>query len=115
MQCRWMLYLERDDDLHLLAGIPARWIVSGKPICLDGVASYFGRMELRVEKRPDSNTVEADVNIENNLKPLKNIFIRIPHPDGKKPRKVIGGLYDGESGKIAIEHSKGIGKITVVF
>ena len=115
MQCRWMLYLERDNDLYLLSGIPARWIVPEKSICLDGVASYFGRMELRVEKRSDSDTVEAAVNVENDLQPLEDIFIRIPHPDGKKPRKVIGGFYDDESGKIAIEHANGIGKIAVFF
>jgi hypothetical protein len=49
MQTRWMLWLEEGQTLKLLPAVPRAWLADGKCIELKDVASYFGKIDLRVE------------------------------------------------------------------
>ena len=42
MQTRWMLWMEKEDTLNLLPGIPRAWFEEGKRIELENIATYFG-------------------------------------------------------------------------
>ncbi|MGH8017351.1 MAG: hypothetical protein ACREIA_03535 [Opitutaceae bacterium] len=82
METRWMLYLEQEQTLKLLAGIPRRWLEDGKAITLDRVSSFFGQLSLDVRSRLSEGVIEANIACPDD---------RMPHPDGHKPRSVIGG------------------------
>lgn len=93
METRWILYMEREDTLHLLRVIPRAWMADGKSIELDGVRSYFGALTLQADSRLSEGYIEASVRCDRERKPAC-LTIRLPHPDGKRPVKVSGGSYD---------------------
>jgi hypothetical protein len=102
MQTRWMLYLEQGDALHLLPGIPRAWLVDGQRIELDRVATYFGPVSFRVQSILAEGRIEAAVHCASDRQPAR-VRIRLPHPDGRRPREVRGGSYDAANEVVEVE------------
>jgi len=114
METRWMLYLERGKDLHLLAGIPRTYLEDGKQIVLKNVASYFGPLSLTVTSKTGDGNIEARVECLSERKPGR-VELRIPHPVGLKAKKVNGGAYDSEAERVMIERFSGSAEVTLHF
>lgn len=114
MQTRWMLWLEQGDALHLLSAIPRAWLVDGKKIRLNRVASYFGPLSLTVESQLARNRISVQVECSGKRKP-KTVMVRLPHPEGRKAVKVEGGVYDAASETLRITPFKGKAALTVCF
>ena len=93
MQTRWMLYLEEGKTLKLLSGVPRAWLENGKTISLENVASYFGPLSFQVKSTVEKGFIEATIDCTTDRKP-KDVIVRLPHPSGRKPVKVSGGVYD---------------------
>jgi hypothetical protein len=114
METRWMLYLEDDKSLKLLSGVPRRWLEDGKKIELKNVATYFGPLTLLLNSQLNKGFVEATINCTNDRKP-QEVIIRIPHPEGRKPVNVNGGIYDDESESVIIKSFTGQANVRVEF
>ena len=83
MQTRWMLYLEEGSSLRLLAGIPRAWLKDGKQITIEGMASYFGKLYLRVDSQVGKGMINASIEVRGNKRLLERVVLRLPHPAGK--------------------------------
>ncbi|HUU43100.1 MAG TPA: hypothetical protein VMX57_04935, partial [Planctomycetota bacterium] len=114
MQTRWMLWMEEDDTLRLLAGIPRKWMENGERIELENVASYFGRLDLRVASHVSKGRIEATVKVDSDRLP-KRVTLRLPHPDGKRATHAIGGVYDPDTETVRIDAFAGAAKIVLAF
>ena len=101
MESRWMLYMEQRDTLHLLRTIPRAWLQDGKTIELDGVRSYFGALTLRVDSRLSEGYIGASLRLDDRRKP-SCVTLRLPHPQGRQPVRVIGGTYDPVTESVTI-------------
>jgi hypothetical protein len=115
MQTRWMLWLEQDRTLKLLAGIPRRWMDDGKSIALRRVASYFGPLDLQVVSHVDTGVIEASITLHDKKRLPGSITLRLPHPDGRKATGVIGGTYDPETETVTIARFSGKAEVHLVF
>jgi hypothetical protein len=93
MQSRWMLYMEEGDTLKMLRGIPRAWLSDGEQIMINNAATYFGPVNLEVSSGTGEGFIEGMVSCRSNRLPY-SLVIRIPHPERKKPVKVMGGRYD---------------------
>ncbi len=114
METRWMLYLEQDETLMLLRGIPRNYLMNGKRIELDRVVSYFGPFSLRVESNLDRGRIEANIECTSDRRPAR-VELRLPHPEQKRPSGVEGGSYDPERETVVIESFSGRAKVVLVF
>jgi len=110
----WMLYLEDNQSLKLLPGVPREWLEDGKKIELQNVSTYFGPLNLLVNSQLNNGFVEATITCTNDRKP-KEVSIRIPHPEGKKPVKVTGGVYEAESESVVVKTFSGKANIRVEY
>lgn len=114
MQTRWMLYLEEGKTLKLLSGIPRKWMEDGKIIEVNNVSSYFGTLSFDVSSHLNKGYIEATIDCNSDRKP-ESIVIRIPHPDSKKPVKVIGGIYDFNTETITVKSFIGNANVRVEY
>lgn len=103
MQARWMLYLEEDDTLRLLPGVPRAWLQAGKSIVLDRVSSYFGPVTLEVHSRLDQGQIVATVECLASDRRPRRVALRLPHPAAIAPARVDGGEYDRASETVLVE------------
>jgi hypothetical protein len=110
MQTRWMLWMEEADKgvLNLMPGVPRRWLRDGEVIELREVCTYFGKVGLRVQSRVDKGVIELSVDWDRKRAP-EVINIRIPHPEGKRAVRVIGGEYLAESEVVRLRGKAGAG------
>lgn len=115
MQTRWMLWLEQDSTLKLLAGIPRAWLENGKKIELDRVVSYFGPLNLQVESRLAEGVLSARVELLAPQRRPDSVVIRLPHPEGRKALRVEGGVYDPASETVTIKPFRGRADIKLMF
>jgi hypothetical protein len=71
-----LLELDRDDELHLLEGMPGQWLGAGMVTRLNGIATPFGPLYLTVQVSKDGRAATLDV------QPLaancKAIFVHLP-------------------------------------
>jgi hypothetical protein len=114
MQTRWMLYLEEGQTLKLMAGIPRQWMEEGKVIEVNNVSSYFGALSFKVSSHLDEGYVEATIDCNSDHKP-ESVVIRIPHPDSKKPVRVIGGIYDYNTETVTVNSFTGNAHVQVMY
>jgi len=114
MQTRWMLWMEQDQTLKLLSGIPRDWMKSSKRIELNKVASYFGFISLKVESNLKQGRIVAKIECPTKQQP-KCIELRLPHPQGKKATKVKGGIYDAQTETVKIEPFKDSAEVILEF
>lgn len=107
MQTRWMLYLEDGNSLNLFSAIPGRWLENGKEIKVQNASSYFGRISFgALSELEEKSAITAYFECRGRKKPEK-VVIRIPHPEGRKPVKVEGGLYREETETVEVKNFKG--------
>jgi hypothetical protein len=114
METRWMLYLEDGQTLKLLNTIPRKWLEDGKSIELNGVQSYFGPLNMKVQSEIDKGYIEATIQCDSDRKP-DEVTIRLPHPEGKKAVKVTGGAYDPDTETILISPFSGNASVRVEY
>ena len=115
MQTRWMLYIEESDTLSLLKAIPRDWMEDGKEIILKEVQSYFGSININVNSHVNEGYIESSIVCEDVTRLPKTVKIRIPHPDNKAPKQVIGGKYDEITETIEISDFGGKSKIRLNY
>ena len=109
-----MLYMEEGKTLKLLPGVPRKWLEDGKKIEMKNVCSYFGPISLTVRSNAAKGFIEANIECNSDRKP-DAVWLRLPHPDGKVPKKAIGGIYDNNTESVKIEPFKGLAKIRVEY
>lgn len=114
METRWMLYMEEGKTLRIFPGIPRAWLENGKRIEIDGMTSYFGPISVRAEYRLSKKRIVAEVECSSARKP-ECVELRLPHPQGKKAKKVTGGIYDSHKESVIIDHFSGFAKVIIVF
>ena len=113
MQTRWMLYQEQSDTLKLFSAIPRAWMEEGKEIRLEGVKSYFGALNVTA-MGVKNGVIEATVECQGDRKP-RNVMVRLPHPEGKKPVAVSVGKLIPETESILIENFTGEATLRLEF
>jgi len=89
---RLLLVRESGDTLYLASGAPLRWFRHGARISLDGAATFFGPVDLRIESHVADGFIEAVVRIPEQFRG-KAIKLRLRHPEGKSISRV---EVDGE-------------------
>ena len=114
METRWMLYMEDADTLHLFRVAPRAWFADGERIDLEGVRSYFGRIDARVRSHVGEGYIEATVTCDPERKPSR-LAVRLPHPQGKKPVRVTGGRYDETTESVLIDDFDGEASIRLEY
>ena len=114
METRWMLYMEQADTLHLFKTIPRQWLEDGQSISLKGVRSYFGKLNVTATSHIRKNYIEAVIGGEFTATP-KTVTIRLPHPNNRIPKKVIGGVYDSQTETVTITDFKGKASLRLEF
>jgi hypothetical protein len=114
METRWMLYLEEDQTLKLLAGVPRKWLENGKEIEVSNAASYFGSLSFRVVSNIDKGYIESTIECKPERMP-QQVIIRIPHPALKKPVNVIGGSYNHVDETVTINPFNGTASIRLEY
>jgi hypothetical protein len=86
----------------------------GKTIELKNVATYFGSLSLLVNSNIDKGFIEATIECNSDRKP-EQIMLRIPHPTGKKPVKITGGIYDYLSETVSVTPFTGKANIKIEY
>lgn len=114
MQTRWMLYLEDGNTLKLLSAIPRKWLENGKSIVLNGVKSYFGPLYLEVKSEIKKGQISAVFRCEGK-NPPGQVYLRLPHPEGKRAQSVEGGKYCPEREAVLIERFTGRSEVRISF
>ncbi len=114
METRWMLYLEEDQTLKLLSGVPRKWLENSKEIEVTNAASYFGQLSFRVVSNIDKGFIEAAIECKSERIP-QQVIIRIPHPTLKKPVNVIGGSYNHVDETVTIKPFNGTASIRLEY
>jgi hypothetical protein len=115
MQTRWMLWLEHEHTLKLLAGIPRRWLEDGKSITLRRVASYFGPLDLQVVSQVNTGSIHASITLRDQRRLPASVTLRLPHPEGRKAVGVEGGRYDPKTETVTVTLVRGKAKVRLVF
>jgi hypothetical protein len=114
METRWMLYLEEDQTLKLLTGVPRKWLENSKEIEVTNAASYFGPLSFRVVSNIDKGYIEATIECKSERMP-QQVIIRIPHPTLKKPVNVIGGSYNAADETVTVKSFNGTASIRLEY
>jgi len=114
MQTRWMLYLERGDELRLLPGIPRAWLAAGERLRLTQVQSYFGAVDLEVQVDPSGNAMAVQVRCDPEREPAR-VVIRLPHPSGRRATTTSAGTYDAVTECVTVEPVDGVVTVKVTF
>jgi hypothetical protein len=114
METRWMLYMESGDTLKLLPGIPRSWMIDGEKIELKNAWSYFGPFDLNVQSDLYNKCISADLKCDPERFP-RIVTLRIPHPEGLRPVKTIGGIYNEKTESVIIKPFNGSGKVKLIY
>jgi hypothetical protein len=114
METRWMLWFEEGQTLRVLSGAPRKWFGEGKRIEVKNGASYFGPVSFSVISNTDKNNIIATVECDSPRKPAE-VTIRIPHPDGKTPSRVTGGVYDKTTESVTIKPFSGKAELRIEY
>ncbi|GAB3280585.1 hypothetical protein GCM10027347_55810 [Larkinella harenae] len=114
METRWMLYLEDGPTLRLFNTVPRQWLEQGNAITLNNVRSYFGPITVNVRSEVEKGYITATVRCTDQRKP-KDVLIRIPHPAGKKPVNVTGGIYNEQTETVSIKSFTGQAEIRLDY
>ncbi|GAB4002884.1 hypothetical protein GCM10028807_62350 [Spirosoma daeguense] len=114
METRWMLYLEDGPTLRLFNTIPRQWLEQDKNVTLRDVRSYFGPITANVVSEVEKGYITATVSCTDSRKP-KEVLLRIPHPAGKKPVHVTGGIYNEQTETVSIKPFSGQAQIRLDY
>ncbi|MBA4149118.1 MAG: NPCBM/NEW2 domain-containing protein [Verrucomicrobia bacterium] len=86
-QTRFMLLLEKGDDLWLAPLIPSHWLADGKTVAVENAPTRFGKAGYRIESHINSGFIEASIQSPSRNAP-KTIALCLRHPEGKPIRAV---------------------------
>lgn len=114
METRWMLYLEDGKILNLLPGAPRKWFENEKRIEVRNAASYFGPVSFSVVSDLADNLITATVECNSDRKP-EEIRLRIPHPEGKLPSRVTGGVFDKSTESVIVSPFSGQAELKIEY
>jgi len=114
METRWMLYMEDGDTLSLFKTIPRDWLQDGREIALDGVRSYFGKINVKLNSKVNSGFIEVEVSCPDAKRP-RMVTVRVPHPDHKRPVRVSGGTYDPTNETVTLLNFTGQAKLRLDY
>lgn len=104
LQTRWMLWLERGEELCLLSAVPRDWLLPGSVIGFERVHSYFGELSVKVEvQQGDGLRVEAEVRLKPRQRRPEAVTIRLAHPERLKVKKCSGGRYQSDSESVVLD------------
>jgi hypothetical protein len=78
-QLRNMLIMEMSEDLFLTKGTPRPWLEDGKKIVVTNAATYFGKLNYRIESFVNRGRIEAIVQPPDRQSPA-NFYLRLRHP-----------------------------------
>lgn len=114
---RHMLIAERGDDLDLLGGVPADWLAPGKRIAVHRAATWFGPMDLEVQRRADARELSIDLNAPARNPPQ---WIRIhAGVGGRIVGLTVNGkavtAFDAKAGTIELPGKVGRAKVVVAY
>lgn len=115
METRWMLYMEEGEALHLFRVAPRKWFEDGKEIKLSGVRSYFGGINAYVISAVGKGSIKAVVECTDKERRPEKLTVRLPHPDGRKPERVTGGVYDPVTETVTIDAFEGRANINLEY
>lgn len=87
-QTRFMLAMERDNELHLAPLVPSYWLKDGKTIAVENMPTRFGTVSYRIRSQVTQKTMEAEVTLSKALQPF-TVYLHLRHPDGKPIRRVL--------------------------
>jgi len=99
---RWMLAIEDHDEdrLYLAKGLPRAWVASGKPIGIEQAPTRWGRINLRMQHRPQTKNVVATVELARTGSPKElHVKMRMPAANAIKTatvngrRATLGGIH----------------------
>jgi len=80
---------------------------------IDRVSSAL-LLSLKVESKMEQGLIEAKVECSSDRQP-KCIELRLPHPRGRKPTKVEGGVYDANTEIVKIEPFRDRAEVLLEF
>ena len=86
-QTRFMLVMERGDQLWLAPFITDRWLEDGKVVAVRNAPTRFGKVSYRITSRIGKGSVEAVIEPPTRNAPTE-LVIRLRHPGGKRIRSV---------------------------
>lgn len=87
---RNMLILEQGRNVRTLrlgAGVPRAWMADGKRIVVEGAATLYGPMEMRIESHVGRGRIEARMKLPQR-EPADVVLLRLRHPEGKEFERV---------------------------
>ena len=114
METRWMLYMESEDTLKLLPGIPRDWLNDGERIELKNLYSYFGSFDLTVNSNLKEGFIGAEFNFDPNRQP-SIVTLHLPHPQGLKPVEVIGGTFVDKTESVIFKPLSAQGTVRLIY
>ena len=74
---------------------PAQDLADGQEIALEGVASYYGPLDVTVRSEIERGRMVARVRCRDVGRRPARVALRLPHPQGRRAVAVDGGRYDG--------------------
>lgn len=110
MQMRRMLWLESDENLNLLSGIPEWWLDEGKTISIENGVSYFGRFTLNVRRNGDRLQIrwESDFHTQ-----PSSVFLHLPGIHWDEMPEIEGAVLNGHLIKLRNPQLKLFSEITL--
>lgn len=112
-RCRWLLFLEHDDAIHFLPGVPRKWLEEGNEVSFDGMATRYGKIALCAKAGAGEITAEFRLDAIDEKKP-HTVTVRLPHPERKKAAGCEGGIYDEETETVTVTFPEGFSGSHVV-
>ena len=84
-QTRFMLVMERGDELWLVPMITSNWLKDGRAVAVTNAPTRFGPVSYRITSSVGSGFIEAKIDPPTRSSP-KKFVIRLRHPEGKPIR-----------------------------
>jgi hypothetical protein len=86
-QTRFMLVMERGDQLWLAPFVTSNWLKDGMVVAVRDAPTRFGKVSYRITSHAARGVIEMTVEPPRR-NPPKEIVIRLRHPDGRRMRSV---------------------------
>ena len=104
---RWMLVLEDSDmeRLYFAKGLPRAWVISGKPVKIQGAPTRWGRVSLNLVAKTEQKTIRALAELEKPGVPNQiHVKLRLPRNTPLKSVTVNGrpATLDGLHGDTVV-------------
>jgi hypothetical protein len=106
-QTRFMLVIERGDELWLASLIPAAWLADGQKVGVTGAPTRFGTVGYTIQSHVNQGEIAATIQPPARKTP-QALVLRLRHPEGKPMRGVtVNGreleTFDPETALVRIE------------